>query len=164
VLPLPCGIDAYQAKPNETQDEEPRQNCGIPACFGHNEAEKGSLMVGGDIVASLSSVNVQFKCTRDGPHCATRRGPLVVRSSTPAHWIKLFVVLYARSPSDPSLTVKLHKHPPPDLLLALCEMARAAGEGKRAKGEGKDEGLDMLARPFLDTDTLADLIVELPCD
>jgi len=91
----------------------------------------------------------------------TQKSPITVRTDAIAPWLKLFVVLHAKSPSDADLDIRFRPHSaspsPPDILDKLLEIASAA-----KAGDG--EGFAVLSQPFLGTDDLADLIVDLRVD
>lgn len=92
----------------------------------------------------------------------THKTPITLISDSPSSWIKLFVILQAKAPTESVLDLRFRPardvYPKPDILDKLLEIARAT------KGEGPDsgeEGFAILKRPFLDTDDLTDLLIEL---
>eukprot|EP00026_Physarum_polycephalum_P004293 Phypoly_transcript_04311.p1 GENE.Phypoly_transcript_04311~~Phypoly_transcript_04311.p1 ORF type:complete len:653 (+),score=97.34 Phypoly_transcript_04311:170-2128(+) len=135
-----------------------RTSCGpLSACFGLDDYELADF------------ITLRFKCGAGGPQCTTHSHPLTVRANMPPPWIRLACVLFARSPPAPPLDIRIRKwHTKGDSLDALLEIAQSvemAAALKREGGGGRAvDGFEVLSFPFLTTDDLGDLIVDLRGD
>jgi hypothetical protein len=90
----------------------------------------------------------------------------MIRANIPPPWLKLAAILYAKSPPASPLPIQIKKwHVRGDMLDALLEIAQSVEQAAAAKTEGGGgrtvDGFEVLSCPFLGTDDLGDLIVEL---
>jgi len=186
VIPLPTGIDycivasESSLKPSVTRESSSSAlkgsvGSGSKASFRASrdsmKASKENLRNSKDLKNMAGKddfITLRFTCAAGGPQCTTRNHPISVRANVPPPWIRLAAVLFAKSPPAPPIDIRIRKwHTKGDSLDALLEIAQSVEMAAAAKREGGGrtvDGFEVLSFPFLTTDDLGDLIVDLRAD